>query len=226
MVRYLISLDNVDINIRTSNYLTAGNSGYSVIMIAADKGRAELVELLLDHGADPNDRNDRRETALMHVAYQGTIVERRLVDAYLKVMKMLLDAGADINAKDKSGSTALMFSLFPEDTFGKYPNVEIIKALLAAGADVNIADKSGMTALHLVCGYQRDDLAMYLLRKGADPALTDKAGRTPWALLTKPSSITTDCFRDYEGDGPAVVSVAGIYKRTRSSRREGMVDEC
>ena len=163
----------------------------------------------------------------MHAAYQGVAVcERKHLQSYLDIITMLRDSGADINARDETGSTALMFSVFPENDFGPFPNIEIFEALLKAGADINLADNGGLTVLHLVCGYQREDLAMYFARKGADQSKRDKSGRLPIDLLKKPSPLTKDFLsecasRSAGGRGSRQIRSTEALTPTPSSSSKG-----
>lgn len=60
------------------------------LIIAAHYGRMEVVEVLLNRGADPNIRTKNGETALHRAAHMGR----------LKICRMLLEAGADPSARN------------------------------------------------------------------------------------------------------------------------------
>ena len=62
--------------------------GNTLLMKVIGYADLEFVELLLDHGADPDARNDDGETALMIVARQDN-------DDADKI-RVLLEAGADL----------------------------------------------------------------------------------------------------------------------------------
>ncbi|KAJ1465229.1 ankyrin repeat-containing domain protein, partial [Baffinella frigidus] len=66
------------------------------LLIAAAKGHQEVVQALVDAGADkeaPNKMRDDGATPLSVAAQNG----------HLPVVRALVDAGADKNAKDKVG---------------------------------------------------------------------------------------------------------------------------
>jgi ankyrin repeat protein len=67
-----------------------------------DYEHSEGVQLLLDAGADPNDINERGDTALHWAVWRGRSV---------KIITMLLDRGADINGKRKDGRTAYALAI-------------------------------------------------------------------------------------------------------------------
>ena len=55
------------------------------------------MELLLDKGANIDDKDNNGSTALTKAAFQG----------HKEIVELLLDKGANINEKDNYGSTAL-----------------------------------------------------------------------------------------------------------------------
>ena len=61
-------------------------------------GHIELVQLLLDHGADPN---------IPHAEGLSTPLDYAAIKGNASIAAMLLDHGANIKAADRSGSTAL-----------------------------------------------------------------------------------------------------------------------
>lgn len=83
--------EGADANVREN-----GN-GFTPLMLASEKGAADLVTLLLSQGAKPNLGNGGGYTPLMVAAGQGKA----------KVVELLLVAGANPNAKSEGGSSAL-----------------------------------------------------------------------------------------------------------------------
>jgi hypothetical protein len=114
------------------------------------------VKLLLEHGANPNHRNKRQETAL-HKAMDSEIAH------------LLLQHGADPNAQEFEGQT-------PLQKVAEAGRSETVKVLLAAGANPNIKDNYGNTPLHDAWTF---DVARLLLNAGAQWNVTNQKGRTP-----------------------------------------------
>jgi len=97
---------------------------------AAGDGEAELLEILLEAGADPDVPDAARETALSYAARhpRPAIVAR------------LVEAGADLETRNGKGWTALMLAA----RHGRAGNID---ALLAAGAAVSATDEQGVSVL-------------------------------------------------------------------------------
>lgn len=89
-------------------------NGFTALITLAESGEfIEIVETLLDAGADPNlPEEDTGGTPLMYAAKRG----------YLEIVRLLLEAGADPNIKDTYGETALMKA----EKFGKNEVVEVL----------------------------------------------------------------------------------------------------
>jgi len=100
---------------------------------ASGRGHAEVVELLLAKGADPNKANKDGETPLFDASGQG----------HVEVVELLLAKGADPNKEDKDGWTPLFWAC-------RYPHVEVVELLLKAGADVNQLDNLERTPLTIL----------------------------------------------------------------------------
>lgn len=70
--------------------------GNTALHCAAARGHTDVVQVLIEKGADVDLQDGNGETPLMHAVAQGHI-HRRLDTNYIKIIKMLLAAGADIN---------------------------------------------------------------------------------------------------------------------------------
>jgi len=106
------------------------NKGFTPLIIAAYNNQSDIIELLLQHGADSNIGDHNGNTALMGAVFKG----------YDPIVYKLLDAGADPNRQNAQGATALTFAA----TFHRN---QVAQRLLQAGADKSIADRFGKTPL-------------------------------------------------------------------------------
>jgi hypothetical protein len=128
-----------------------------VLIIATGRGKDDVAQLLLDHGADVNARDDEGLTALMAAA----VAER---GSAANMVQLLLDHGADVNKLDDNGDTALMEA-------ASTGNVAAVKLLLDHNATVNIADKKGRTAFKIAKKMGHTGIAILLRQHGAKETL-------------------------------------------------------
>lgn len=110
-VRSLLDTGRVDVN-------TTANDGTTPLIIAASTGDQDMVEVLVEAGADPKLANDDVETPLLFAAMYGMN----------SVAANLIEAGADANAQDSLGRTPW--------TWAAWGNNESLQSLLKnSGAD-------------------------------------------------------------------------------------------
>jgi len=89
---------------------------YPLLLACGYKDNDEMIELLLEKGADPNIFGPNGETPLGLAAKYS-----------LKAVQMLVEKGADVNAKHEKGFTALRWAQIMEQS-------EVIKFLKEKGA--------------------------------------------------------------------------------------------
>ncbi|SHL84612.1 Ankyrin repeat-containing protein [Hymenobacter psychrotolerans DSM 18569] len=95
-----------------------GTETTHLINIATEGPKDELLVALLELGADPNAKDERKMPALLNAVYSNNYTR----------MKILLDHGADINGTDSAGGTAAA-------TLASLNNFEMVHYLLERGAD-------------------------------------------------------------------------------------------
>ncbi|KAJ3287681.1 hypothetical protein HK104_008485 [Borealophlyctis nickersoniae] len=119
----------------------AWNSG-SALSHAASNGHAEVVQMMLENGADVY---ADLEGPLMYAAGRG----------YLKVVRILLEHGANIHYRFDQPLISAAYSGY----------VEVIRLLLDHGADIHA---QGDGALRTAAVHSRLEAVRFLLEKGAD----------------------------------------------------------
>jgi hypothetical protein len=130
---------------------------------AASAGHADILSLLLKHGADPDVRTEQDQTPL---------------HAFGKVEagQRLLDRGADINARTKYDTTPLAWAVYQEQ-------FEFTRMLLKRGAKTNTHEiYYGETPLHYAVRRRSIRAVRLLLEHGADVNARKKSGETPFQM--------------------------------------------
>lgn len=117
---------------------------------AAHLGYLEIVQILIEAGADVNDE-DRvlyaSEAPLAQAASHG----------YLQIVRVLLEAGAEVNipSDDPEYWTPLMCAV-------SSGNIEVVKLLVESGADVNTIRGGGNFALMIAAEAGEQEIFEYL----------------------------------------------------------------
>jgi ankyrin len=170
----------------------------------------ELIQVLLEKGADPNVRVKevppirraflRVTGSLSWVDFTGqTPFLTAALAGDVTVMRLLLRHGADPAIPTFEGTTALMAAagvnwVF-DQTYDEGPAalLEAVQLCHELGMDVNAVNSMGLTALHGAANRGSDDIIRFLVEKGARLDVRDNEGRTPltWAegvfLATHPA---------------------------------------
>jgi len=111
----------------------------------------QTVQLLIDLGADVNQRDKGGDSPLDEAAFRGNT----------EVLNLLLDHGADINASGEYGSTPLHHA-------ASRGEAEAAKLLIESGAEVNTKAKNGDTPLCRAIRSSQLKVTEVLLANGAD----------------------------------------------------------
>ncbi len=157
--------------------------GATPLMRALETGAPlDLVERLLEAGADPNAVHGDDEISVLMVAaaYGGRSEVKRLVESGGRVdqvarggwtalmsaatnnrdtdvIVVLSELGIDVLARDEYGITALMRAAQSNR------NPEVVFALLAAGSDPDARDNDGNSALDIAKAYKNDQAVIAAL---------------------------------------------------------------
>ncbi|EDQ88541.1 uncharacterized protein MONBRDRAFT_8862 [Monosiga brevicollis MX1] len=153
----------------TASQRTAALKAYPDLMCR--KGHPQVVQALLDGGADLHCK-DKRQQSVLHLA---------IIYGQTELTAIFLAAGADVHASDVVRSLCLWQNT-PLHVACRRRKVDAVRALLQAGARVDAQNEDGLQPLH--CGAHGGDLHVVhlLLEHGADPKVADITGRTPLHL--------------------------------------------
>lgn len=185
---------------------TRYDNGVTPLLVASLNGHSDIVEVLINAGADVDAKDNAGVTPLIAAAYCGhaktvkkLIEAKASLDMYNKngatalmaasinrkttAAKMLISAGADVNRKDVAGMTPIMLAI-------KNDLPLLTKALLEAKANLNITDNQGNTALLFAIDQTNIDMVRLLLASGANTELKSnisiQAGETKKSLTVTP----------------------------------------
>lgn len=175
------------------------NDGRTALMAAVLYSYTELVSLLLDHGANPNVKDDFGETALLTVCDNGETA----------IALKLIENGANLNDANALGQTPLskavshghmelavmLFEKLLDKGFNIYEwksdhnitalmciamvgHTEFAFKLIKAGVKIDDKDNLGETALMKACKFGMRETVLLLLKEKASVNEKDNIGQT------------------------------------------------
>ena len=159
-VRYLVGLPQIDLSHKDKD-------GHTSLLAAVERAGADVVEVLLDAGADIEAKLNDGRSPLLKASKCGN----------LQVVKVLLRAGAGVCVTDNKGATCLMLA-------AHYGHTEAVRTLLCMPeVDVNQSNTQGLTSLHRAVFKKHSDVVQLLIDAGADVGAKNSAGSTSlhWA---------------------------------------------
>ena len=199
--------------------------GSTALHHAAGYGPIGNLQLLIDKGADVNDKNRRSSTPLHWAVHdeakvrlllsKGANVNARqaqgrtplylaaMLGAGVPTMRLLLSRGADARLAAVNGQTPMMMTAVRGA-------VEGMRLLIESGADVNSKDGAGETALMAACASGNASAVQLLIDQGADVKVKSKRNETALGfaatagaqssvemLLAKGADVNVRNFRGY-----------------------------
>lgn len=190
------------------------DSGHLPLSFAVQLRNIELIEVLLDAGADPSQQSnlEHKYTPLDEAIIDMTHADdTEIVDLLLETGRCLINKGQDLRA------TA--FSRALRMTEGPSPGLagKLAMRMLNSVKDVNEDRREGgYTLLHIATLQEREDFVDILLRKGADINAVDKHGCTPFLLACQASAKMVpiliergaDIHAKYQSNATAIVVAA------------------
>ena len=116
---------------------------------AAAYGNIEIIQLLLEHGADVSASTVKGATPLMMAAAGG----------HIEAVRILGVRDADVNTATRKGWTALHFGAFNG-------SLSVVQFLLDLGAEVNSRTRDGKTPLVLALEREHGDIVRLIRETG------------------------------------------------------------
>jgi len=175
-----------------------------ILMEPISKNDIEMVELLIEHGADVNQVEQSFQYTPLHYAAELNLPEiiKILLDngsdptqtqrqysetplhtavigyteaGSVKAIQALLDGGVDVDIRAASMMTPIMYMLFNGNPSQM---TEIVTMLLDGGADLTSQDVNGDTALHYAARQGRSEVIPLLIEHGAVLDMENDNGET------------------------------------------------
>ncbi|KAK7922622.1 hypothetical protein WMY93_009524 [Mugilogobius chulae] len=134
-------------------------------LVAGYEGHVDVVDLLLEGGADVDHTDNNGRTPLLAAASMG----------HASVVNTLLFWGAAVDSIDSEGRTVLSIA-------SAQGNVEVVRTLLDRGLDENHRDDAGWTPLHMAAFEGHRQVCDALIEQGARCTEVDNDGRIPLIL--------------------------------------------
>jgi ankyrin repeat protein len=143
---------------------TANGDGMTPLLLAAKDSHVQIMELLLDEGADCDANSKTNRTALHWAAENGDFGALQLL---LSHIPSTIDANEGM-----WGQTPLIRA-------ARYGNTSAVRQLLTHGANPNIQDNRGDAAIYRAVRYNHVLVVRILLLSGARADIQNNKGRTP-----------------------------------------------
>ena len=168
------------INARDSSDRTPLNATFHDASGTFDERYFDVVEYLLEHGADVDAQANTKHSTPLHLAsYFGGF----------KVARLLLDRGVNINVRDKECRTPLHKVLTDLSNAMADYFVDGVRFLLDHGADVEAEDGDHSTPLHVISAYGNAKAARLLLEHGANVDAVDVNHSTPLHVASQHGNV-------------------------------------
>ncbi len=140
-----LHLDRQDIDVNKEDA-----SHNTPLGVAVEGGRLEIVQLLVEAGAN-----------VATPSRAGLPLTMAVIRGNTEVVKFLVDKGANVNTADAQGAIPLVAA-------AESGHLEIVEFLVAKGADVNAKDRRGQTPLSIAIAGRHTEVMAHLRQHGAE----------------------------------------------------------
>ena len=157
VAEYLCSQCGADLELKGLYEVPDDRSVHYVtpLWCASVAGKADVVKVLIAHGADINSVSDTGSTSVRSACFM----------THVDIVKYLVEQGADIVRANFNGGTCLINSV---------QSAELCEFLLNHGAEINAQDIKCKTALHYAIEEDRYETVKLLIERGGDPYIKSR----------------------------------------------------
>ena len=202
-VRYLVGLPEVDVD-------QPGRDRYTALHSAVIEGHSDVVQVLIDAGADIEAKDYDRRSPLLVASALGN----------LGIVKMLFEAGAGVCVTHMDSDTCLTLA-------AHHGHTETVRYLAGLPeVDINHKGKDRDTALHKAVYKGHSKMVQVLIDAGADIEVTGDFGRSPLLVASTLGNlriakmlVKSDarvCVTDHDGD--TCLTLAAHFGNTKTVR--------
>ena len=175
IVKILLKNEDINVNCKIDIPIDYFDNGYAFSPLSVCKD-LEILELLIDKGADVNMKSNIGSTAIMNT------VDTNKVD-------FLLKNGANINEVDNNNNNALTNLLrLLEDGIAEEDldtAISTLKLLIEKGIDIKVIDNNGYDAFLYAVELNLNDVTKLLIEKGTDIKRKNKEGQNALIICSK-----------------------------------------
>lgn len=175
---------NVDFTFK-ENSVNNEIGGYTLLDVAVSARRKEVVQFLVDHGADvKRSRNWPGATTELIGSFslQNTCMYSCLVRGDVEIARILVKAGFDVNLQDMRQCSSLWHA-------ADSGNCEMVDTILESpSVNIELHDMTYLRPLHVAALHGNGKIVTHLLRKGANPNALHVFGNTPLIMACKANS--------------------------------------
>ncbi|KAK4979561.1 hypothetical protein LTR28_003901, partial [Elasticomyces elasticus] len=176
--------------------------GSTALQTACNRGHEDMIQWLLDHGADIDCRDDSDRGLVHSASYYG----------HSDIIRIVADKGLSVERPDSNGFTPLH-----DASRYKQESTEVVDTLISLGANLAAKDRFGRTPLIVARQYSRsaivDVLTREAIKRNLDAQVPDDKQLPAWALVkTGNSKLLEHVLRNVEsGDGDGHGGASQVY---------------